>query len=618
MRLPSVVNRGVSALWSVRRGPDNTELVASWMFCGDQPHAIAFTKGQNGKLHHFAYRMPDWSSLLHAGDVMSMHDVPIDFGPARHGITRGETIYFFDPSGNRNEVFSGGYRTGKEWRTITWTMDQAARGINYHDAGTGEPVLLIHGSGPRVTAWANWRLTMPDLSQRFRVIAPDVPGFGYTERNDSASYDMDGWTSHLVAFLEALDLQRVHIVGNSLGGALALSIATRHPELVDRLVLMGSAGVPFELTAGLDAVWGFEPSLENMRELLNVFAYDRSLLSEELAKSRLEAATRPGAQEAFSAMFPEPRQDCVDALTLDEQVIAGIDRPVLVIHGRDDQVIPLGNSLRLLELIEQSQLHVFGRCVHGCRSSTQPPSTASSGTSWRSTRDGRAAGPLTSKRLGGRPAVAASVVRCEAAGVGQAPPQRDLGDRGAPVDQVEVRPLDADLAEVLERRLPDVLPKPLLDPAHADPGELGHLCRRPGSSRVVLDRVDDATDDAGPGAVSVVALLGRDGQQESGDQRATQLREQSGISGDARAAVSDVDHRRPQQRQPLPAIVVPEVDLRLEGLGPPGEDPLVFTGQEVCVDPEPEQPARGFQPGQPRRCVRRAHGRLSDGGLDRA
>lgn len=112
-------------------GQDNDDLVASWMFCGEQPHDIAFVKGANGKLHHFAYHMPDWSALLHASDIMSMHDVPIDFGPARHGVTRGETVYFFDPSGNRNEVFSGGYRTGKDWRTITWTMDQAARGINY-------------------------------------------------------------------------------------------------------------------------------------------------------------------------------------------------------------------------------------------------------------------------------------------------------------------------------------------------------------------------------------------------------------------------------------------------------------------------------------------------------
>jgi catechol 2,3-dioxygenase len=112
-------------------GEEPADLVGSWMFCGENPHDVAFVKGPNGKLHHFAYQIEDWSALLRAGDVMSMDDVPIDFGPARHGITRGGTIYFFDPSGNRNEVFSGGYRTGADFRPITWTMDQAARGINY-------------------------------------------------------------------------------------------------------------------------------------------------------------------------------------------------------------------------------------------------------------------------------------------------------------------------------------------------------------------------------------------------------------------------------------------------------------------------------------------------------
>jgi catechol 2,3-dioxygenase len=112
-------------------GDEPGDLVGSWMFCGENPHDIAFVNGPNGKLHHFAYEIEDWSALLRAGDLMSMDDVPIDFGPARHGITRGGTIYFFDPSGNRNEVFSGGYRTGPDFQPITWTMDQAARGINH-------------------------------------------------------------------------------------------------------------------------------------------------------------------------------------------------------------------------------------------------------------------------------------------------------------------------------------------------------------------------------------------------------------------------------------------------------------------------------------------------------
>src|SRR3954447_1296284 len=134
--------------------------------------------------------------------------------------------------------------------------------------------------------------------------------------------------------------------------------------LVDRLVLMGSVGVPFQITPGLDAVWGFEPSVQAMRRLLDVFTYDRSMANDDLARSRLAAATRPGVHEAYSAMFPAPRQQAVDAMTVEESLIRRLRHRTLVVHGRDDQVIPLSNSLRLLELIDDSQLHVFGRCGH--------------------------------------------------------------------------------------------------------------------------------------------------------------------------------------------------------------------------------------------------------------
>lgn len=247
---------------------------------------------------------------------------------------------------------------------IGLSVDVAGVATNYHDVGEGSPVVLIHGSGPGVTAWANWRLTLPELAKRHRVVAPDVLGFGYTERPDGVTYGLDTWTDHLLGFLDALGLERVTVVGNSFGGALALSLATRAPERVDKLVLMGSVGVPFTITPGLDAVWGFEPSFDAMRDLMGVFAHDRSLLTDDLARSRLEAATRPGVQEAFASMFPEPRQRSVDAMTLDEQLVRLISVPTLVVHGRDDQVIPLANSLRLLELIDDAQLHVFGRCGH--------------------------------------------------------------------------------------------------------------------------------------------------------------------------------------------------------------------------------------------------------------
>jgi len=235
---------------------------------------------------------------------------------------------------------------------------------NVHDRGTGAPVMLIHGSGPGVSAWANWRGVIPALAERFRVIAPDMVGFGFTERPAGMVWNRTAWVAQAVALLDALEIETVDLVGNSFGGAIALALAIAHPERVRRLVLMGSVGLSFPITEGLDRVWGYEPSLAAMRGLLDIFAWDRGLVTDELAELRWRASVRPGFQESFSAMFPAPRQRWVDALASDEADIRALPHETLVIHGRDDRVIPLDVSLRLANLVERSQLHVFGRCGH--------------------------------------------------------------------------------------------------------------------------------------------------------------------------------------------------------------------------------------------------------------
>lgn len=243
-------------------------------------------------------------------------------------------------------------------------VDAGGIGTTYHRAGEGPPVVLVHGSGPGVSAWANWRLTIPALAERFDVIALDVVGFGSTDRPPGFPWTLDAWRTHLLAFADALGLERFSLVGNSFGGALALSTAVHAPERVERLVLMGSAGLSFPITEGLEAVWGYEPSVEAMRGLLDVFAFDRSLVTDDLARLRYEASVQPGVQEAFSSMFPAPRQEGVERLTTPEDAIAALRQPALVVHGRDDRVIPLETSLRLHHLIDDSRLHVFGRCGH--------------------------------------------------------------------------------------------------------------------------------------------------------------------------------------------------------------------------------------------------------------
>jgi len=132
--------------------------------------------------------------------------------------------------------------------------------------------------------------------------------------------------------------------------------------LVDQL--MGSVGVPFELTSGLDAAWGYRPSLANMRALLDLFAFDRGLVSEDLAELRYQASIRPGFQESFAAMFPAPRQRWIEELCSDERAIRALPHPTLVVHGREDQIIPLQASLTLAQWIPNAQLHVFDQCGH--------------------------------------------------------------------------------------------------------------------------------------------------------------------------------------------------------------------------------------------------------------
>lgn len=242
----------------------------------------------------------------------------------------------------------------------------AANGIatNYLHAGSGAPVVLVHGSGPGVSAYANWRLTIPTLAERLDVYALDMVGFGFTERPARIDYNLKTWTDQLIGFLDALGLDKASVVGNSFGGAIALQAATQHPDRVDRLVLMGSVGVPFEITEGLDAVWGYEPSVEAMRSIMDYFAYDKALLTEDLAEVRFRASTEPGFHESYSSMFPAPRQRWVDAMVTPDSAITSLPHETLVVHGREDRVIPLKNSYRLLELIPRAQLHVYGRCGH--------------------------------------------------------------------------------------------------------------------------------------------------------------------------------------------------------------------------------------------------------------
>ncbi len=122
---------------------DDADLIATWMTNNNQIHQIAVLNGPQGKLHHFAFKLGDWNEVGRAADLFTMDDVPIDIGPTRHGITRGQTVYFFDPAGNRNEVFAGGYYAYPDRPMTVWTPDELGRAIFYHARELNERFMTV-------------------------------------------------------------------------------------------------------------------------------------------------------------------------------------------------------------------------------------------------------------------------------------------------------------------------------------------------------------------------------------------------------------------------------------------------------------------------------------------
>ncbi|MCP4596387.1 alpha/beta hydrolase [Neptuniibacter sp.] len=237
--------------------------------------------------------------------------------------------------------------------------------VNYHDQGQGKPVILLHGSGAGVTAWANWRNAIPMLSEFRRVLAPDLVGFGYTESPADYEYKhLDTWVDQIIRFMDALDIEKADFVGNSFGGSLSLRLAVEHPKRIGRIVLMGSGGQPFEVSPELAKLWGYKPSMEAMKEILGIMAFDQSIATDELAEMRYNATMRPGFQERFERVFPPPYQRWADAQVVSDEDLANLDNEVLIIHGRDDRVVPVQISENLFRKIKNAQMHLFGNCGH--------------------------------------------------------------------------------------------------------------------------------------------------------------------------------------------------------------------------------------------------------------
>jgi len=123
---------------------NNGEILAIWLTCSNKAHDIAFVRHpEKNKFHHAAFFLNSWEEVGHAADIITRYDISLDIGPTRHGITRGQTIYFFDPSGNRNEVFAGGYTYYPDNPTREWSEDQLGKGIFYYERALNDRFLGV-------------------------------------------------------------------------------------------------------------------------------------------------------------------------------------------------------------------------------------------------------------------------------------------------------------------------------------------------------------------------------------------------------------------------------------------------------------------------------------------
>jgi 2-hydroxymuconate-semialdehyde hydrolase len=219
--------------------------------------------------------------------------------------------------------------------------------------GSGPPVLLLHGSGPGSTG-AAWVPLIAALAPRHRVLAPDLLGFGSSPRPSGSL--RAAWTAQALELMDSLGHETFAVVGNSAGGAIALSLAHARPRAVTRVVAVGSMGYPMALPEALDALWRAE-SAQAVAELITVAPPS----AETVAAREAAMALQPW----YTELFPAPRQRWVDDLSLTRDELAGIAAPVLLVHGAQDRIVPLRDSfLGLLSVLPDVRGHVFGRCGH--------------------------------------------------------------------------------------------------------------------------------------------------------------------------------------------------------------------------------------------------------------
>ncbi|MEV5833234.1 alpha/beta fold hydrolase [Nocardia sp. NPDC052112] len=244
--------------------------------------------------------------------------------------------------------------------------------LRYHEAGSGPPLVLLHGSGPGVSGWANFGANLPVLAEHFRCLILDQPGFGASERPEVYQRNYLRIAADAVlGLLDRLELPTVHLLGNSMGGAVATLVALEHGQRIDRLVLMAPGGVGVnvlgpEPSEGIRRLLDFtgEPTRERVLAWLRTMVFDEAILTDELIENRWAAAADPAAIAAIRdayATFADPA--FAEPIPLWAR-LRTLRHEVLLLWGRDDRVTPAEGALLPSRQLPNADLRLFGRCGH--------------------------------------------------------------------------------------------------------------------------------------------------------------------------------------------------------------------------------------------------------------
>jgi 2-hydroxymuconate-semialdehyde hydrolase len=241
-------------------------------------------------------------------------------------------------------------------------LDSGPDRYHYHDEGTGVPIVLLHGSAIGVTAAANWYANVPRLSRTARVLAFDLLGYGFTEYADSTEVSLAGWVDQLVRFLDGLGIDRAVLVGNSLGGRIALEATVEHPERVAGLITMGSPGPAHRRTELVKKHAAPALTREGIRTVMTNMVCDPAVVWDDLVDFRYRLAITETSQRRWKealAARDAAAVNCVDAAALTR-----FDMPAAVLHGREDKVVPSFNATDLATAIPGADLVVLSNCGH--------------------------------------------------------------------------------------------------------------------------------------------------------------------------------------------------------------------------------------------------------------